>query len=115
MQCRVPILAVDTIALCLTWIAIASAAPFVYVTNHDDDSVSVIDTATNTEVDVDGNSANGITRIPVQDEPVSIVVHPNGKRVYVGNHSLSNSVSVIDTITHTVIATVPVGQQPIAL
>jgi len=38
-------------------------------------------------------------------------VHPDGKRVYVSNGG-DASVSVIDTATNAIVATVPVGQRP---
>ena len=43
-----------------------------------------------------------------------MTVGPDGKRAYVANHS-SNDVSVIDTATNTVVATVVVGASPIAV
>jgi len=45
-------------------VAVTPGGAFVYVTNDGSNNVSVINTATNTEVDVDGNPGNGITRIP---------------------------------------------------
>jgi len=38
-------------------------------------------------------------------------VHPDGKRVFVSNGG-DASVSVIDTASDTVVATIPVGQRP---
>jgi YVTN family beta-propeller protein len=69
------------------------AAPFAYIANSGSDSVSVIDTATNTVVG---------PPIPVGSTPIGVAVNPAGTRVYVAN-SGSNSVSVIDTATNTVI------------
>ncbi len=43
----------------------------VYVMNHADATVSVIDTASNTEIDTDGNPANGMTRIAVGFGPLA--------------------------------------------
>jgi YVTN family beta-propeller protein len=73
-----------------------------YVANTDDDTLSVIDTATNQVV---GSS------IPVGDEPEWVTVLPNGSRVYVANYE-SKSVSVIDTATNQVVATIPLGAEP---
>ena len=84
----------------VTGTALVQAQPFAYVTNQNSNNVSVIDTATNTEVDVDGNSGNGITRIPVGTSPVGVAVTPDGAFVYVTNQN-SNNVSVIDTATNT--------------
>jgi len=38
-------------------------------------------------------------------------VHPDGKRVYISNGGEA-SVSVLDTATNTIVATIPVGQRP---
>jgi YVTN family beta-propeller protein len=73
-----------------------------YVTNVNSDTVSVIDTATNTVVGAP---------IPVGDAPGDVAVSPDGTRAYVTNVN-SDTVSVIDTTTNTVIATVPVGDRP---
>ena len=82
---------------------IAVAAPFAYITNTNSNSVSVIDTATNTVV----------TTVPVGFAPLGVAVNPTGTQVYVANYSPSN-VSVIDTATNTVAATVAVGALPAA-
>jgi YVTN family beta-propeller protein len=74
-------------------------------------TVSVIDTATNTVVDT----------IPVGVNPFGIAMDPSGTRAYVANanywnggntRSVHGSVSVIDTSTDTVTATVQVGYVP---
>jgi YVTN family beta-propeller protein/autotransporter-associated beta strand protein len=64
-----------------------------------DNTVSVINTATNTAVG---------SPIPVGAGPFGIAVTPNGSAVYVANN-VGNSVSVIDTATKTVIATITAG------
>lgn len=69
--------------------------PFAYVANSLDDTVSVINTATNTVVGL----------IPVGNNPVGIAITPDGTRAYVTNF-LSGSVSVINTATNTVIGTI---------
>jgi YVTN family beta-propeller protein len=75
----------------------------VYVTNNTDNTVSVIDTATNTVV---GDP------IPVGTTPRGVVVNPAGTRVYVAN-TASNDVSVIDTATNTFVGSaIPVGGAP---
>ena len=126
----------------------AEAAPFAYVANDADSTVSVIDTATNTVVATiavgsrpsgvavtpDGKHAyvaNGIflaRRHGLGDRHghqhgggghgpggeftlMAIAVTPDGKHVYVVNFG-SNNVSVIDTATNTVVATVAVGSVP---
>jgi YVTN family beta-propeller protein len=80
--------------------------PYVVSTGGDNahpggNSVSVIDTATNTVT----------ATIPVGNAPVGVAVGPHGRHVYVTN-SGSSSVSVIDTATNSVATTVPVGHFP---
>jgi YVTN family beta-propeller protein len=72
-----------------------------YVTNTFSNSVSVIDTTSNTVVATVGVGAN----------PAELAITPDGTRAYVANES-SSSVSVIDTASSTVVATVPVGVTP---
>ena len=83
----------------------AKAQPFAYITNTGNNTVSVIDTATNTVT----------ATIPVGTDPFGVGVSPDGSRVYVANGQPSNSVSVIDTNPsspsfNTVIVTVAVGR-----
>jgi YVTN family beta-propeller protein len=72
-----------------------------YITNQGSNTVSVIDTATNTVT----------ATIPVGSQPVGVAVAPDRSKAYVGNAN-SNDVSVIDTATNTVTATIPVGTFP---
>ena len=82
----------------------AEAAPFAYVTNDAANTVSVIDTATNTVV---------AATLPVGIAPNGVAVTPDGKHAYVTNAIWPpTTVSVIDTATNTVVATVPVGTFP---
>ncbi|AKB82590.1 Chitin binding protein [Methanosarcina barkeri 3] len=73
----------------------------VYVTNNGDNTISVIDTATNTVT----------ATVLVGSNPDGVAVNPAGTRVYVTNAN-SDTVSVIDTATNKVTATVPVGSYP---
>ncbi|MFB6559123.1 hypothetical protein ACFCYH_09550 [Streptomyces sp. NPDC056400] len=85
----------------------AAAVPpgtYVYVSNLNNDNVSVIDTVTNTVT----------ATIPVGDGPQGVAATPNGTRVYVVN-SVSDNVSVIDTATDAVTATLPVGDFPVGV
>lgn len=91
------------IALCFIY-ALAQAAPFAYIANAGSNSVSVIDTVTDTVVKT----------IPVGATPDAVAVSRHGKRVYVANFG-SNTVSVIDGASWTVIATIPVGTHPVAV
>jgi YVTN family beta-propeller protein len=72
-----------------------------YVTNVQSDSVSAIDTVTNTV----------FATIPVGSGPRRVAFTPNGQRAYVTNWSSSN-VSVINTQTQAVITTIPTGSLP---
>jgi len=78
-----------------------SSAQNAYITNSGSNTVSVIDTATNTVV----------STIPVGISPGGVAVTPDGSKVYVTNF-LSNTVSVIATATNTVVSTIPVGTDP---
>ncbi|WP_447008921.1 cytochrome D1 domain-containing protein [Saccharothrix sp. DSM 118769] len=69
-----------------------------YVTNVRDDTLTVIDTPTNT---VDA-------AVPVGDGPAGVVVSPDGGHVYVSNYS-AGTVSVVDAATLTTTETIPVG------
>ena len=76
----------------------------VYVSNLGDNTVSVINTATNTV----------IATVPVGNLPTLIALTPDNTRAYVANQG-SNDVTVINTATNTVVATIPVGSQPIGV
>ena len=67
----------------------------VYVSNVDDDTISVIDPATNTVIQT----------ISVGNEPRDLASTPSGDRIYVPNRH-SDDVSVISTATNTVSATI---------
>ena len=71
------------------------------MTNQGSNTVSVIDTATDTVT----------STVPVGSQPLGITVNPAGTKVYVANGE-SSDVSVIDMATNTVTATAPVGSSP---
>ena len=79
----------------------ASHGFLAYVANFGSNSVSVIETATNTVV----------ATVAVGDRPQGVVITPKGDFAYVTN-TASDNVSVIETATNTVVATVAVGDQP---
>ncbi|MFZ1428490.1 MAG: YncE family protein [Geminicoccaceae bacterium] len=82
---------------------VASHAQNAYITNSGSNTVSVINTATNTLVG---------SPIAVGKLPFGVAVNPTGRRVYVTNH-LSNTVSVIDTATNSMIGSpITVGTGP---
>ncbi len=77
------------------------AATRLYVTNNLDNTVSVIDTASN----------KVIGTIHVGTAPVGIAYNPTNKKAYVVNRG-DNTVSIIDAASHTAIGTVGVGPYP---
>lgn len=64
------------------------------------------------------DSVSGALGTPVNtgtdSEPFTIAIAPNGKALYSANYE-SNTVSVVDTATKTVAATIPVGNQPFGI
>jgi len=74
---------------------------YAYVTNSGDNTVSVIDTTTNTVT----------AAVPAGNSPYEISASPAGKKVYVANWG-SGTVSVIDTFENNVTATVDTGASP---
>jgi YVTN family beta-propeller protein len=78
----------------------AANAQNAYITNNDDNTVSVIDTASDTV----------IATIPVTPRPGGVAVTPDGSRAFVtGDDGNYNTVSVIDTASNTVTAAITVG------
>src|SRR5271168_5377061 len=67
------------------------SGPFAYVANEISNTVSVIDTATNTVSAIVG----------VGSGPLGVAITPDGTKAYVANAG-SNTVGVIDTATNTV-------------
>jgi YVTN family beta-propeller protein len=73
-----------------------------YISNRDSNTVSIIDTLTNTVT----------ATLPTGNLPIGVSVTPDGRFVYVVNNG-SNTVSVIDAATNTMLpTTIPVGSQP---
>lgn len=67
----------------------------VYVSNHNDNTVSVINGTSNTEIDTDGNSGNGMTRVGTSQGPAGVGVNPSSNLVYTAN-TQGDNVSVIN-------------------
>jgi YVTN family beta-propeller protein/autotransporter-associated beta strand protein len=82
--------------------AIAPDGTRAYVTNTNSNSISVINTATNTVIGA---------AIAVGSNPDAVAVSPNGTRIYVTSFN-SNTVSVINAATNAVVATILVGAGP---
>ncbi|WP_214484902.1 beta-propeller fold lactonase family protein, partial [Bacillus sp. SM2101] len=72
-----------------------------YVTNLDDDIVSVIDVKT----------LKVVATILIEQGPIDVAFTPDGKLAYVINSDSEqgNTVTVIDVKTHSIIATIMVG------
>jgi YVTN family beta-propeller protein len=99
-----------------TGVAITPDGTHAYVTNSVNNTVSVIDT--------DNNKL--VATIPVGNTPLGVAITSNGTQppghddrshqplAYVTN-SVDNTVSVIDTASNKVVATVPVGADPFAV
>jgi YVTN family beta-propeller protein len=80
-----------------------------FVSNADDQSVSIID----------GSSRAVVATVPVGVTPWGVAVSPSGTRAYVSNRGTDeqplNTVSVVDTLSRTVTATVDVGVRPLGV
>jgi YVTN family beta-propeller protein len=85
-------------------VAVSPDGTKVYVTNYNGNTVSVINTATNTVI---------ATVNTIGNYPYGVTVTPDGTKAYVTNF-ISDTVSVIDTTTNAVTDTVPVGNSPYA-
>ena len=101
---RLPGILVGLLALSLTAVPGALAAPFAYVSNFGSGNVSVIDGAINAVV----------TTVPVGTAPYGVAANPAGTRAYIANYG-DNSISVIDTASNTLVATVPVGSPSLSI
>jgi YVTN family beta-propeller protein len=99
MRLRICSLALAAFALAVALGSAQSLAQNAYITNSGDNTVSVIDTKTNTVIG---------SPIPVGELPWGVAVSPNGSRVYIANGN-SGTVSVIDARTNTAISTIAAG------
>lgn len=80
---------------------VAFAVPFAWIANHADDTVTMIDAASNKPT----------APIRVGHRPIGVAVDPEGTRVYVANQDGTvGTVSVIEG--RQVVATIPVGDDP---
>ena len=95
------IILITFLCLCLLVGSVSAAGTYAYVANYGSNSVSVINTSTNTVS----------TTVTVGSSPYGVAINPAGTYAYVANHG-SNTVSVINTSTNTVSATVTVGSGP---
>jgi len=58
------------------------------------------------------NTVTGTISDPSFVAPLGVAVTPDGSKAYVTNKGVSSNVSVIDTATDTVTATIPIGGGP---
>jgi YVTN family beta-propeller protein len=88
-------------------VAISDDDSIVVMVNPEDDSISTFTTADNQR----------LARLPVGDEPSSVVIHPNGTTAFVANRADATVVRVdgIDGNDPSVTATVEVGSEPTGL
>ena len=80
-------------------LAITPDGRFLYVVNQTSKDVSVIDTATNTEI------TSSVTRIPVGNTPYAIAIRPQGDIAYVLNVADIN-ISIINLSDNSVVNTI---------
>jgi len=86
---------------CVLEVSACQGGQFLYVTNVVSNTVSVIDTITDTVV----------STINVGRSPRGIAISPDGSVAYVTNF-LDDTIAVLDTTTRTVVATITVGDGP---
>ncbi len=94
------------------YIAVTPDGKHAFVSNMGEDNVSVLDLSlgSETEIDVDSDESNGITRIPTGEHPGHLVITPDGRSVYVLSQE---AIHVIDVASNSVtgapivMATVP--------
>jgi YVTN family beta-propeller protein len=79
---------------------------YVFISNRLDNTLSVFDTATRSEIDTDGQPLNGLTRIAVGNEPHGLAVTPDNRHLLV-THDGSNDLWILDVATFQVLAIVP--------
>lgn len=89
------------LVLCLASLPLLAAPLRIYVTNSDDNKVSVIDPASDKVVDEIGVSPN----------PHGIVPSPDGSRFYVSSES-KDVLDVVDRKTSKIIRKIPIGTRP---
>ena len=91
-------------------VAVTPNGNYVFVTNNSDNTVSVISTATHSVVG---------PPIGVGNQPAGVVITPDGRFAYVADNGSgnmpSNTVSVIDIATDTVVGLVTVGNKPLGI
>jgi YVTN family beta-propeller protein len=90
------------VALILNLLGIGATAQTAYVTNFEDNTVSVIDTGNHRLL----ATISGFT------SPLGLAMTPDGSKVYVANGTTPGTVSVINTFTNRIATTITVGGDP---
>jgi YVTN family beta-propeller protein len=85
-------------------VAVNPATNLIYVVNHEDHAVTVID----------GAQAKILATVKVGEKPQGIVIDAKANRIYVANVH-GDSISVIDGARNAVVKTLQVGHNPYAL
>jgi YVTN family beta-propeller protein len=77
-----------------------------------------IDNLSSSFIDVLDTTNNMVSQIAIASSPypnfdttTAIVITPDGSKVYVGNGNLSRSIQVIDVVTDSLVATIPISTQ----
>lgn len=94
-------------------VAAAPGGRYVYITQHNADTVAVVSTNTNTV----------LAQISAGSKPMGVAVSPDGTRLYISNFLtatasgagsmwVNGTLTVVDTATRAVLATVTVGANP---
>jgi len=114
--------------LCLALCAPAAfAAPFNYVANYSDGTMSVIDLSTSKVVttipQAVAATSTAAAKLGVGPGPIGVAINPAGTRVYVANYGAGLDVTTVGTVSvvdsdptsstrNTVLAMIPVGVRP---
>lgn len=77
-------------------------AGFAYIANYNDNTVSIINTSTNTVVGT----------LNVGSNPISVLVSPDGTKVYVACQGTSDAIYVFDATTNSPLTEGPLGTAP---
>src|SRR5262245_13758376 len=85
-------------------LALSGSGSRLFAVNTPDDRVAIFDVAGNGALTFAGD-------VPVGVDPVSLAVRPGTSEVWVVNH-LSDSVSVVDTTSRKLVATIAAGDEP---
>jgi len=92
-------------------VAVNTVTNRAYVTHPFQNKIAVINTETNTEIDTDGDPINGMTRIPMGEDPYGVAVNETNNRFYVADPN-RDDVAVFNGATYALVTRVAVGDSP---